>query len=188
MKSLLKLFAIFFKIGLFTFGGGYAMISLIEDECVNKQKYISKEEMKEIVILSESTPGPIAINAATFVGFKVNKLLGSIFATIGVALPSFIIIILISIFLEYFQNNPIVTIMFEAIRASVTILMAQAFLNLIKTPAKDIQFYALLISAFIFNFVFSIKAIYIIIFAMIYTIISLLINKFKNKKEVSNNA
>ena len=186
MKNILKLFAIFFKIGLFTFGGGYAMISLIEDECVNKYKFISKDEMKEIVILSESTPGPIAVNAATFVGFKVAKALGSSLATLGVVLPSFIIITLISIFLTYFQDNQVVTIMFEAIRASVTILMAQAFLNLVKTPQKNVQFYALLITAFILNFVFSVKAIYIIIFAFVYTLILLFINK--RKKEVKNNA
>jgi chromate transporter len=188
MKNLLKLFATFFKIGLFTFGGGYAMISFIEDECVNKHKFISEDEMKEIVILSESTPGPIAVNAATFVGFKVNKVLGSVMATLGVILPSLIIITLISIFLKYFQDNQVVTILFEAIRACVTILMAKAFLNLIKSPSKNIEFYALLITSFILNFFFSVKAIYIILFAFLYTVIILTINKFKNKKEVKDNA
>ena len=186
MKKLLKLFALFFKIGLFTFGGGYAMISLIEDECVNKHKFISKDEMNEIIILSESTPGPIAVNAATFVGYKTNKYLGSIFATLGVVLPSFIIITLISIFLTAFENNPIIEIMFEAIRASVTILMVKAFLNLTKHASKNIEFYALLITAFILNFVFSVKAIYIILLAFVYTFILLLTNK--NKKEETNNA
>jgi len=184
MKNMLKLFFIFFKIGLFTFGGGYAMISLIENECVNKYKFLSKEEMQEVIVLSESTPGPIAINAATFVGHKVNKVLGSIFATIGVVLPSFIIITTISIFLSYFQNNVVVETLFEAIRASVVILMSYAFLNLIKTPKKNIEFFVLIISSFALNFIFNVKAIYIILIALIYAIILLLLKK----KEVNDNA
>ena len=185
MKKLLKLFVMFFKIGLFTFGGGYAMISLIEDECVNKNKFISKDEMNEIVILSESTPGPIAVNAATFVGYKTSKVLGSIFSTLGVVLPSFIIITIISIFLNFFKDNVVVEILFEAIRASVTILMVQAFLNLTKNAKKNIEFYSLLISSFILNFIFSVKAIYIILFAFLYTFILLLIKKIK-KEEINN--
>ena len=184
MKNILKLFFIFFKIGLFTFGGGYAMISLIENECVNKYKFISKEEMQEIIVLSESTPGPIAVNASTFVGNKVGKILGSTFATLGVILPSFVIITIISIFLSYFQNNIVVEILFEAIRASVIILMSYAFLNLIKTPRKNIEFFVLITSSFILNFFFSVKAIYIILTAIIYTFIVL----FINKKEVNHNA
>ena len=184
MKKLLKLFFIFFRIGLFTFGGGYAMISLIENDCVNKYKLISKNEMQEIIVLSESTPGPIAVNASTFVGYKTNKVLGSIFATFGVVLPSFIIITIISVFLSFFKDNIVVEILFEAIRASVVILMAQAFLNLTKTPAKNFEFYSLLISAFVLNFIFSVKAIYIILFAFVYVLILLYMNK---KKEVKNN-
>ena len=186
MSMLLSLFFIFFKIGIFTFGGGYAMIANIKEVIVEKKKWITEEEFMQIVTISESTPGPIAINMATFIGYKKKGVLGSTLATLGVVLPSFIIITLISIFLTYFQDNQVVTIMFEAIRASVTILMAQAFLNLVKTPQKNVQFYALLITAFILNFVFSVKAIYIIIFAFVYTLILLFINK--RKKEVKNNA
>ena len=102
MKKLINIFLTFFKIGLFTFGGGYAMISVIENECVSKKSWITKEDMKELVILSESTPGPIAINAATYIGYKTNKTLGSILATIGVSLPSLIIITIISAICSFF--------------------------------------------------------------------------------------
>ena len=152
MKKLLDLFITFFKIGLFTFGGGYAMISLIEEECVNKKQWISKQDMQEITIISESTPGPIAINSSTFIGYKVHKVLGSIFATLAIILPSLIIIILISIFLNTFQSSLFIKILFQAVRASVILLMSFAFLNLSKNTQKNILFYALLITSFILNF------------------------------------
>ena len=92
MKKSLELFWIFFKIGLFTFGGGYAMIPQIKEVVIEKKKWISEEEMLDIIAIAESTPGPIAINSATYIGYKQNKILGSIFATLGVVLPSFLII------------------------------------------------------------------------------------------------
>ena len=183
MKKLLNLFLTFFKIGLFTFGGGYAMISIIENDCVNNKKWISKEDMNQIVILSESTPGPIAINASTFVGYKVNKTLGSIIATIGMVLPSLLIITLISIFLIQFKENEFINITFEALRASVILLMIQALLNLSKNAKKNLIFYSLLITSFTLNFFFNVKSIYIIIFALIYTLFYLL---FTNKEEKEN--
>ena len=183
MNKLLKLFFIFFKIGLFTFGGGYAMLSLIDKECVDKQKYISKEEFKELIILSEATPGPISINCATFIGYKQAKLLGSIIATLALILPSLIIITIISIFLSFFKDNLFINCIFEAIRASVIILMIQALFNLSKNTQKNLLFFILLIGSFIANFVFNIKAIYIIIFAIILTITYLLFSKFKEVKE-----
>ena len=90
---LLDLFLTFMKIGLFTFGGGYAMISIIENECVEIKKWITHEEMMNITVIAESTPGPIAINCATFVGYKQKGLLGGIMATLGVVVPSFVIIL-----------------------------------------------------------------------------------------------
>ena len=184
MKKLLELFLTFFKIGLFTFGGGYAMISIIENDCVNNKKWINKEDMNQIVILSESTPGPIAINASTFVGYKVSKTLGSIVASIAMVLPSLIIITLISIFLSQFKENIFIQFVFEALRASVIILMIQALLNLSKNTKKNLIFYSLLLASFILNFFFKVKAIYIIIFALLYTFIYILVSK----KEETNNA
>ena len=100
LKELLKLFLCFFKIGLFTFGGGYAMISVIQHEVVDKRKWISDEEYLDIIAIAESTPGPHAINTSTYVGYKVCGVLGSIFATLGTVLPSLLIIFGISFILS----------------------------------------------------------------------------------------
>ena len=102
MKLLLELFGAFAKIGLFTFGGGYAMIALIEDICVERKKWITHEEMLDITVIAESTPGPIAINCATYVGYKRSSMAGAIAATVGIVLPSFCIIFLISMFLNFY--------------------------------------------------------------------------------------
>ena len=95
MNKLVELFVTFFKIGLFTFGGGYAMISIIEDNCVEQKEWITHDEMMNVTVIAESTPGPIAINCATFVGYKVAGMMGAVFATFGVVLPSFVIILII---------------------------------------------------------------------------------------------
>lgn len=186
MKKLLDLFITFFKIGLFTFGGGYAMISVIENECVNKKSWINEEDMKEIVILSESTPGPIAINSSTFIGYKVNKILGSIIATLAVSLPSFIIITLVSIFLISFKNNTFIDLLFQGIRASVILLMSFAFLNLFKNTQKNIFLYSLLITSFVLNYFFNVKSIYIIAFTIIASIFYQLFLNRKHKEEIKN--
>ena len=110
MKIILELFYIFFKLGLFTFGGGYAMIPSIKEIVVEKKKWISEDEMLEILAIAESTPGPIAINMATYIGYLKGKVLGSIAATIGVVLPSLIIIFIISLFFDAFLANEYVAI------------------------------------------------------------------------------
>ena len=96
-QKLWKVFATFFKIGAFTFGGGYAMIPLIQNEAVEKNKWITDDDILEIIAIAESTPGPIAINSATFVGYRAAGVLGSVCATLGVVLPSFVIILLLSL-------------------------------------------------------------------------------------------
>ena len=98
--SLLELFLSFFKIGLFTFGGGYAMIPIMEREVVEKKKWVDDETISTILAISESTPGPLAINSATYIGYNIRGVLGSVMATLGVVLPSFIIIFLISLFFD----------------------------------------------------------------------------------------
>ena len=100
MPILIELFLTFVKIGLFTFGGGYAMLSIIENICVEQKNWITHDEMMNITVIAESTPGPIAINCATYVGYKKGKLPGAILATLGVTIPSFVIIFVISMFLE----------------------------------------------------------------------------------------
>ena len=126
MKKLIDLFLTFAKIGLFTFGGGYAMISLIENNCVERKKWISHDEMMNITVIAESTPGPIAINAATFVGYKQAKLLGAIIATLGIVLPSFLIILLISFFFDNFLEITVIANAFKGIKIAVGLLILDA--------------------------------------------------------------
>ena len=123
---LYNLFITFFKIGLFTFGGGYAMIGMIEDASVSKKKWISHDEMMEITVIAESTPGPIAINCATYVGYKQAKMLGAIAATLGIVLPSFLIIYFISIGFNQFLEYAWVNNAFQGIKVGVAILILDA--------------------------------------------------------------
>lgn len=137
-KQCLMLFATFFKIGLFTFGGGYAMISLIETETVERKKWIVGPDLLNIIAIAESTPGPIAINSATFIGYKVAGVLGSAFATLGVVLPSFVIIFAISFFVQEFLALELVARAFKGIQAAVTILILRAGLKMIKNLKKNV--------------------------------------------------
>lgn len=132
MPILLELFLTFAKIGMFTFGGGYAMLSIIENACVERKKWITHEEMMNLVVIAESTPGPIAINCATFVGYKRGKLLGAIAATLGVILPSFVIIFVISLFLDHFLEIVWVANAFKGIKIAVGILIVDAALKMLK--------------------------------------------------------
>ncbi|MBR6365461.1 MAG: chromate transporter [Lachnospiraceae bacterium] len=132
MPILLELFLTFAKIGMFTFGGGYAMLSIIENACVERKKWITHEEMMNLVVIAESTPGPIAINCATFVGYKRGKLLGAIAATLGVVLPSFVIIFVISFFLDHFLEIVWVANAFKGIKIAVGILIVDAALKMLK--------------------------------------------------------
>lgn len=126
MSILLELFLTFAKIGLFTFGGGYAMISVIEDSCVEKKQWISHDEMMNMTVVAESTPGPIAINCATYVGYKQAGLLGSVLATVGMVLPSFVIIYAISMFLDNFLEITLIANAFKGIKVAVGILILNA--------------------------------------------------------------
>ena len=139
MNILLDLFLTFAKIGLFTFGGGYAMISIIEDNCVEHKGWITHDEMMNITVIAESTPGPIAINCATYTGYKKAGIKGAIAATLGMVLPSFGIIYLISIFLDNFLELTLVANAFKGIKIAVGILILNAaFTMLKKMPGKKI--------------------------------------------------
>lgn len=131
-----ELFLTFGKIGLFTFGGGYAMISLIEDICVERKKWISHEEMMNLAVLAESTPGPIAINCASYVGYKRGGFTGAMVATIGMVLPSFCIIYLISLFLDEFLEIRWVFAAFQGIKLAVGIVICDAALRMLKRLPK----------------------------------------------------
>lgn len=136
MPILIDLFLTFAKIGMFTFGGGYAMISLIENTCVENKKWITHDQMMTITVIAESTPGPIAINCATFVGYKKGKLPGAIAATLGMVLPSFIIIYLISRFLNHFLEITWVANAFKGIKIAVGILIVDAAVKMLKKMKK----------------------------------------------------
>ena len=137
--GLFELFWSFFKIGLFTFGGGYAMIPLIQKEAVESKNWISDDDILEIIAIAESTPGPIAINSATFVGYRVHGFWGSFFATLGVVMPSFLIILTIAFVLKEFQSIAAVKYAFWGIRAGVLALIFKAVVNMYKKSKKESQ-------------------------------------------------
>ena len=137
MKNLLELFLTFAKIGLFTIGGGYAMLALIEDTVVSQKKWMSHEEMMELLVIAESTPGPIAINCATYVGYKVRGMWGSAASTLGMVVPSFVIIFIISQFLDNFLEIGIIASAFRGIKVGVGIVIVNAGINMLKKiPAR----------------------------------------------------
>ena len=136
LKRAISLFLTFFKIGLFTFGGGYAMIAIMEREFVERKNWIGHEEFIDVIAIAESTPGPIAINSATYIGYKRAGVLGSLFATIGVVLPSFIIIFAISLFFDKFLQFVWVQYAFRGIQACVVFLILSAGLKMVKGVKK----------------------------------------------------
>lgn len=145
---LLNLFLSFAKIGLFTFGGGYAMISLIENLCVEQKRWITHEDMMNITVIAESTPGPIAINCATFVGYRQRGLGGAVAATVGMILPSFGILFFISQFLDHFLEVRWIAHAFQGIKCAVGILILDAALKMLaRIPKKGAPRIFLLCSA-----------------------------------------
>lgn len=124
------------KIGLFTFGGGYAMIHILDNEFVSRRKWIDSDEFMDLVTIAESTPGPIAINCSTYIGYKKAGLIGSIFATLGMCLPSFIIIFLISLFFDRFLEITFVASAFRGIQVCVIYLIFSAGINMLKKIKK----------------------------------------------------
>ena len=167
MKNIFLLFVKFFKIGLFTFGGGYAMISLIHAEVVNNMKWLDDDEMINLIVIAESTPGVLAVNTATFVGYKIAGGSGAALATIGVSLPSLIIISVISLFFDEFKNLKYVEYAFNGIRAGVVLLIFNAVLKLNKKNKKDLFYFIVLGLTIIASLFFKLNVIYILIAAMI---------------------
>ena len=138
MNILLDLFLTFAKIGLFTFGGGYAMISMIENNCVERKQWISHDEMMDITVIAESTPGPIAINCATFTGYKKAGIMGAIVATLGMIVPSFTVIYLISMFLDNFLELTLIANAFKGIKIAVGFLILDAAITMVKKMHKKV--------------------------------------------------
>ena len=148
MHILLDLFLVFAKIGLFTFGGGYAMISIIENHCVEQKKWITHDEMMDVTVIAESTPGPIAINAATFVGYKQAGFPGAVIATLGMILPSFLIIFAISSFLDQFLEITLIAHAFQGIKIAVGVLILDAAITMIRKMNKKPFPRAIMLCAF----------------------------------------
>ena len=139
-RRLLELFGVFFKIGLFTFGGGYAMISLIGHEIGERRRWISPDELTEVFAIAESTPGPIAVNCATYVGYRREGVAGGVWATLGVVMPSFIIIYVISLFFERFMALSVVANAFRGIQVAVAFLILRAGLRLaVRLPRRGFE-------------------------------------------------
>lgn len=148
MKKFFNLFFTMLKIGLFTFGGGYAMIALLENEFVSKKEWIEKDEFLDMVAIAESTPGPIAINAATYIGYKMLGFFGSLTATVAVCIPSFVIIYAISLFFDAFLSFTLVSYAFRGIQVCVIWLILSAGLKMLKRMKKT-GFNILILSAVI---------------------------------------
>lgn len=148
LKKILSLLGTFLRIGAFTFGGGYAMIPLVQKEVVEKHGWISDDDVIEIIAIAESTPGPIAINMATFVGYRVAGFFGALAATLGVVLPSFIIIYAISFVLDLFRDSTVVKYAFSGIRAGVLALLCKALWTMYKKTKKYPLAYIIMAGAF----------------------------------------
>ena len=162
LRQSVKLLLIFLKIGAFTFGGGYAMIPIIEYELTEKRKLITKEEISDIVAIAESTPGPIAINSATFVGFRSCGVLGAAFATLGVVLPSLVIISLIAYFLPRIMDYRVVEYAFFGIRAGVLALIVKAVISFWKRADHNAFSWVVMICAFLWSAILDWSAIALI--------------------------
>lgn len=159
----LELFLTFLKIGAFTFGGGYAMVSLIEREIAERKQWITKEDVLDMVAIAESTPGPIAINSATFVGYRREGVPGALCATFGLVLPSFIIISLVSVILKQFMDFKAVQYAFEGIRVGIVVMIIGALVSMAKSCKRDWFFYIEAILAFVLVAFFGVSSILVLL-------------------------
>ena len=188
VKKYLRLFFTMLKIGLFTFGGGYAMIALLEHEFVEKKKYLEKQEFLDMVAIAESTPGPIAINAATYIGYKQLGFLGALACTVAICIPSVVIIFAISLFFDAFLSLKLVEYAFRGIQVCVVYLIFQAGLKMLKQMKKTPLSVTVVVTVVLCMIAFSLLAVkfstilYILICGCIGLLIYL-IKQAKHKKE-----
>ncbi|MGP1547515.1 MAG: chromate transporter [Prevotella sp.] len=158
-----RLFRTFFKIGIVTFGGGYAMIPMIEEEVVDKNKWIDKETFLDLIAIAQTCPGVFAVNISTFIGYKLHRTLGAVLAAFGTALPSFIIILLIAMFFVEFQHIPWVMACFRGIRPAVVALIAVPTFNLARSAKINLQTCWIPILCALLIYLLGVNPIYIII-------------------------
>jgi len=176
-KELLKLYFAFFRIGAFTFGGGYAMLPMLEKELVDKYKWVTLEEIMDYFAIGQCTPGVIAVNTATFIGYKQKGIIGGIVATLGVITPSVIIISLIATILTAIYDMPVVKHAFSGIGVAVCAVLIQAVLKLGKSGLKDVFTWILAIAAFVLSLFFDFSTILIIAVAAIAAIVYRKVNR-----------
>lgn len=177
-KTLLSVFFSFLKIGAFTFGGGYAMIALLENEFVQKKRWIDKDEFLDMAAIAESTPGPIAINSATYIGYRIAGVLGSTVSTIAVVIPSFVIIYAISLFFEKFLSLKWVGYAFNGIQVCVVYLILTAGLKMLKVSEKDALSIIIFIVVLVLSILFSVLSVsfssvfFILLSGLLYLVVS----------------
>lgn len=179
------LFWTFFKIGAFTFGGGYAMIPLIQREVAEKRKWITEDDILDIIAIAESTPGPIAINSATFVGYKVAGFFGAFVCTFGVVLPSFVIITLIAYLLKNFSDLKPIQYAFFGIRAGVLALIIKGLYSMYKQVPKNAVSYIVMGVAFVLVAFLKLSVIYVLIGCAVFGLITSLIIDRRAKNDLS---
>ncbi len=182
--SLFRTFLYFLKVGFLTFGGGYAIIAMLEKELVDKKKWVTEDEMMNMIAIGESTPGPIAINLATFIGYKLHKFWGAFFCTLGFVLPSFTIISIVSVCKDYVVGVPVIQWVFKGVRAGVVILIGNACLKFFKKMDKTWFTFLLLFAAFFVSFFTSLSAVYLILIGgALGFLYAFTASKIKEKKE-----
>ena len=181
LKLCLSLFFTFMKIGVVTFGGGYAMIPIIENEVSKKKGWIKEQELIDVIAISESTPGPIAVCSATFIGYNLAGLLGAFCSTVGVVLPSFLIIFIISLFLRKFEQLKFIKYAFFGIRAGVLALLVKAVISMFKKSPKNILAYSIMTLSFIAVAIFSVNVFYVLISSAAIGLVAMIIAKKRGK-------
>lgn len=183
MKELMNLFWTFCRIGGLTFGGGYAMLPMLQKEVVETHKWATEQELLDYYAVGQATPGVIAVNTATFIGYKEKGILGAIFATSGVVFPALIIIMSIAGFIDSFSDSNIVQHAFSGIRVAVGVLILNALVKMVKGSVKDILGIILFVATFIISIVFNISVVYIVVASALIGIISDFINRKRGIKQ-----
>ena len=183
MKELMNLFWTFCRIGGLTFGGGYAMLPMLQKEVVETHKWATEQELLDYYAVGQATPGVIAVNTATFIGYKEKGILGAIFATSGVVFPSLAIIMSIAGFIDSFSDSNIVQHAFSGIRVAVGVLILNALVKLVKGSVKDILGIILFVATFIISIFFNISVVYIVVASALIGIISDFINRKRGIKQ-----
>lgn len=174
MKNLFEMFITFFKIGAFTLGGGYAMLPIIQKEVVDKKKWIDEREFLDMVAISQSAPGPLAVNISAFVGEKLNGVIGLVVSTLGAVLPSFIIIILVASIFLGIESNPVVQRVFQGIRPAVVALIAVPVISMGKTANVNRKNFIIPFLSAVLVAVFKITPVYVILGAAVIGIIDVI--------------